>query len=338
MIRRVLFSTAAVLIGLAGAFLVLEAILQTGALALRREDRKEARQPSDHEIRIVCVGESTTYGKWPHQLEEILNREWSDANARVINHGSVGILTDGVAERIGGWLDEDQPHLVITMLGINDEGNVLVYPRESPQPWLMDHLKSVKLFGLLWRSTFDVGLPQQQSGEPPFGEAHIDDETRSLLERHGTRRPLAMQEFRYSEAIGIQLDLIAVDPSKPTYHIGYLKGLVLHHDTPQRLDEFFANEAGIDPSTLNDAQRQREIAKWTEQTGDRFAGLRLATSVARAANDGDLERQLLDEAAADPDLAGLAWLRRTEAASMGKDPVAVRQCLIRAGDALPDDY
>lgn len=62
MFRRVLFRLVAVLLGLAGIFLVLEAALQTAAAVLDRAGRSESHVPVDGEVRIACVGESTTYG------------------------------------------------------------------------------------------------------------------------------------------------------------------------------------------------------------------------------------------------------------------------------------
>ena len=338
MLRRALFRLAAVLLGLAGTFLVLEAALQTAAAALDRAGRSESRVPVDGEVRIACVGESTTFGKWPGQLEELLNRGQSGRNVRVINRGLVGIRTDGVAREIEGWLDEDRPHLVITMLGINDEGNVLVYRRGGARPWVVEHIRTFRLLGLLWRSAFDIGVPEEPGGEGPHAEAHLDSEIRSVIERLQGLRPEATRRFRYSELIGIQRELITADPGTPVYHLGYLKGLVLHHDTPERLDEFFINEAGVEPSELNDEERWREIASWAERTGDRFTGFRLAVSIARLADDSDSERRLLEEATGDPDLAGLAWLRWADFAARSHRHELVRQYLLRADDVLPDDY
>ena len=125
MLRKVFFRLTAVILGLTCTVLVLEVVLQAAAAVLKRADQNDVREAAADEIRIACVGESTTYGKWPAQLEDLLNQGRSRRTVRVINRGVVGILTNGIADRIDGWLDEDRPHLVITMLGINDEGNVL---------------------------------------------------------------------------------------------------------------------------------------------------------------------------------------------------------------------
>ncbi len=122
------------------------------------------------------------------------------------------------------------------------------------------------------------------------------------------------------------------------YNVSALDGLVLHHDSHERLDEFFNDQIGIERSALDVEEQRRQIADWAEQTGDGFAALRLSTSIARLMADSNLEKRLLEDAIEDPDLVGLAWLRRVEFATRREGPEAVRHCLIRADDALPDDY
>ncbi len=338
MARRILFRLAAILVGIAGTLLVVEAVLQTASWALNRADRNKVRAPIEGEIRIACIGESTTYGKWPGQLEEILNRRHSGPSIRVVNRGVVGIRTDDVAREIEQWLDEDQPHLVITMLGINDEGNVLVYPRDGSRPPVADRLRTARLLRLLWRSAFNIGVPEANQSEAPRSDGHLDDELRSEISRLEDRRPEATEKFRISEMIEIHRELLVVDPGTPVYHLAFLKGLVVHHDLKERIDEFLVGEFSIDPSEVDDEERIRLIGLWSEQTGDGFAALRLATSIARWGPDPNRERLLLETATNDPDLAGLAWLRLADLASLHHRPKMIRQHLLRAGDALPDDY
>lgn len=338
MARSHLFRIAAILIGITATFLVIEAVLQTASRVARSVERNRGRVPTEGELRIACIGESTTFGLWPGQLEEILNERSTERVIRVINRGAVGIRTDGVARQIEGWLDEDRPHLVITMLGINDEGNVLVYPRDRSRGWLTEHSKTVGFLTLLWRSAFSIGGSVTGDGEVPSGDGHLDEEIRSELDRLEARRPAAMRQFRYSEMIEIHRELLAVDPGTPFYHLAFLKGLVVHHDLPEQLEEFFGEELSDKPTGIDDEERFRLIELWAEGTGDRFAALRLATSVARWAPDPDLEQLLLETATRDPELAGLAWLRLADFASRKQQREPARRYLLRADDALPDDY
>lgn len=338
MVRKFLFRLASVLIGIAATLLIVEAVLQTASGIVKNADRHSGRVPTEGELRIACVGESTTFGLWPSQLEEILNEGTVDRRIRVINRGVVGIRTDGVASQIEGWLDEDQPHLVITMLGINDEGNVLVYPRGGSRGWLAEHSKTARLASLLWRSAFDIGAPGDFENLGPSGDGHLDDETRERLAHLEALRPEATESFRISELIEIHRELIVTDPGTPFYHLSYLKGLVLHHDQEERLGEFFSNEIGVDSSMLSDEQRLGEVSRWAEQTGDVFAALRIATSIARARDDTDGEEQLLEAAVDDPEISGVAWLRMADFASRHARPELSRQSLLNADNALPDDY
>lgn len=338
MVRKTLFRVVAILIGIAATLLVVEAVLQTASRVARSADRNAARVATEGELRIACVGESTTYGLWPTQLEEILNERSTERVIRVINRGVVGIRTDDVAKKIEGWLDEDRPHVVITMLGINDEGNVLVYPRDGSRGWLMEHSKTMGFLALLWRSAFNIGGSVTGDDEEPRGDGHLDEATRTELDRLESRRPETMTRFRYSEAIEIHRELLAVDPGTPVYHLSFLKGLVVHHDPPKRLDEFLVDECSVDPAEADVDERLRLIGLWAEQTGDRFAALRLATSVARWGPDPGLEEILLETATHDPEVAGLAWLRLADFASRMRQRERTRQHLLRAEEALPDDY
>jgi len=338
MIRKVLFRLIAIVIGIAATLLVVEAVLQGASLRVKRADRGTGTAPIDGEFRIACIGESTTYGLWPSQLENLLNEGLPDQKFRVINRGDVGIRTDGVAARIEGWLDEDRPHLVITMLGINDEGNVLVYPRGGRRGWLMEHSKTTRFLALLWRSAFEIGAPVPVRHDGPRGDDHLDDETRSKIDALERLRPDATARFRYSEMIEIHHELIDTDPGTPFYHLSYLRKIVLEHDHQDGLDEFFQNECGVVESKLDDEERSAAIAIWTGRTGDRFAALRIATSIARWADDYETEEGLLEKAIVDPELTGFAWLRMAEFASRARRPELIRQSLINAGGALPDDY
>ena len=338
MARKVLFRVAAILIAVAATFLVAEASLQLASVIVRDADRGSRIAPSEGEFRISCVGESTTFGLWPSQLEEILNEKSSGRKFRVINRGDVGIRTDAVARKIEGWLDEDRPHLVITMLGINDEGNVLVSPRDDPQGWLLKHSRTSRFLLMLGRSAANRIKFLIGGDDWLRRDGHLDEDTRTELKRLRARRPEAMKRFRYSEMIEAHRHLLVVDPGTPFYHLAFLKELVVENDPPERLDEFLVDEVAVEPTEVDVGTRLELIELWAGRTGDRFAALRLAASVACWGPDPDLERSLLEAATQDPELAGPAWLRLADFAARKQQPEAARRYLLRAGGALPDDY
>jgi hypothetical protein len=338
MIQKVVFRLVAIVIGIAATLLVVEVVLQTTSLVVKIKDHGEGVAPSEGEFRITCIGESTTYGLWPSHLQAILNEGSPGRAFRVINRGEVGIRTDDVARQIEGWLDEDRPHLVITMLGINDEGNVLVYPRNGSRGWLMEHSRTTRFLALLWRSAFDIGAPAETDDDGPRGDGHLDDEIRAELARLKGLRTAAMQRFRISETIEIERELIVKDPGTPVYHVSLLRELLLNHEQQERIDEFFSQEIGIDSSQLDEAEKSAEIERWMERTGDRLAGLKILTSIARWANDTEGETRLLEAAVDDPEIAGPAWLRMADFASLFDRTEFAKQCLLNADGALPDDY
>jgi lysophospholipase L1-like esterase len=338
MLRPVLFRLTAGVLGIGLTLLVAEVALRIASSFVEPDDRTMAPIVFDDEIRISCIGESTTYGRWPAQLEELLNSRDGGPRFRVINRGVVGIRTDGVADRIETWLDEDRPQIVVTMLGINDEGNVLVYPRDAERPWWVEHLLTGRLLDLLWRSAVGRGEPEDAPAEAPFAEAHLDEATRRALGQLEARRPEAIRRFRISEMIEIHRALLVEDPGTPVYHLDYLIGLVLHHESAERIDEFFRTEIGVDRSTIDESEQERLIERWVGRTGDRFSGTRLEASIAMLERDGDRERSLLERPSGDPIVGGLLELRLADFHSRGRSQEAVRQHLLRADELLPDDY
>ena len=77
--------------------------------------------------RILCLGESTTMNQWPSPLEEILNQKDIGIKFSVIDRGIIGTKTRIIASGLENNLDKYNPDMVITMMGINDEKNVLRY-------------------------------------------------------------------------------------------------------------------------------------------------------------------------------------------------------------------
>jgi lysophospholipase L1-like esterase len=80
------------------------------------------------EIRIVCLGESSTAGLWtkpgdsyPAQLERALQAAWPDQRIRVVVPPHIGQNTSQIANRIAGYLRTHRPRLVIVMSGYNNE-------------------------------------------------------------------------------------------------------------------------------------------------------------------------------------------------------------------------
>ncbi|MFH1519226.1 MAG: tetratricopeptide repeat protein [Candidatus Omnitrophota bacterium] len=107
--------------------------------------------------RIICLGESTTalsFGnkdEYPFQLEEILNQRNIGIKFTVINKGVCGTCTAAIVARLEDNLNQYQPDLVITMMGINDREGAIAYvdiPTSGIRA-LFNSLKTYKLIKLL---------------------------------------------------------------------------------------------------------------------------------------------------------------------------------------------
>lgn len=107
-------------------------------------------------FRILCLGESTTQDSsghtWPEQLEPMLNEESTGRVFKVINGGVSGTNTALIVSRLEGNLETYRPHLVITMMGQNDETLEARYEKTSGARMLSlcDEIRLCKMGLLLW--------------------------------------------------------------------------------------------------------------------------------------------------------------------------------------------
>ncbi|MFH1037519.1 MAG: tetratricopeptide repeat protein [PVC group bacterium] len=83
------------------------------------------------EFVIMCLGESTTAlggdNAYPRQLEKILNERNTGIKFSVINKGIVATDTTIIASLLEENLDHYKPDIVLTMIGINDRQNKLIF-------------------------------------------------------------------------------------------------------------------------------------------------------------------------------------------------------------------
>ena len=79
----------------------------------------------------MCLGESTTALGWgdsyPSQLERILNQHNPGIKFSVINKGVPGTNTTQIVANLEDHLNQYNPDLVITMMGINDNLEMIAY-------------------------------------------------------------------------------------------------------------------------------------------------------------------------------------------------------------------
>jgi Tfp pilus assembly protein PilF len=104
----------------------------------------------------MCLGESTTAiggnDSYPYQLEEILNQYNTGIRFSVINKGVPAVKTWGIVSQLEDNLNKYRPHIITTMMGVNDDGSHMPY-EEIHATGIMSFIASFrvyKLVRLLW--------------------------------------------------------------------------------------------------------------------------------------------------------------------------------------------
>src|SRR5512134_3800869 len=114
-------------IGLALALVGLELALQLGAVVVRfTHESRGAAKDSGH-FRIVCLGDSNTFGlyvlpheSYPAQLERELAALQPERPVEVLNLGAPGLNSSRLLRQFPELLETLAPDLVVIMIGVND--------------------------------------------------------------------------------------------------------------------------------------------------------------------------------------------------------------------------
>jgi lysophospholipase L1-like esterase len=113
--------------GFAVTIIGLEAALQIGAAAVRITHESQGAAKDPDRPRILCLGDSNTYGlyvarheTYPAQLERELAALRPDPPVEVLNLGAPGLNTSRLLRKFPELLATLAPDLVIVMMGAND--------------------------------------------------------------------------------------------------------------------------------------------------------------------------------------------------------------------------
>lgn len=128
--HHLLKKLAALFISCVISLILLELGLRSiGALLQHLQERRnQTALRAKRDIRILCLGESTTadfqpfFPSYPRQLERLLNSSSLGLRFSVINKGRVATRTSFIAENLPEYLRQYKPHIIIAMMGINDGG------------------------------------------------------------------------------------------------------------------------------------------------------------------------------------------------------------------------
>lgn len=161
--RHFLIGGIWIILGILGAFVFMElALFVAGNIFVSKNKISHTRERVEEGVvRIVALGESTTAQlngpAWPEYLELELNRRVGKRLYRVYNYGVAGSNSSAILARLRTQVLDLHPHIVITMMGINDT-KYLSLPVQKLS--VLDRIvmagassRTVKLFTILWRIT-----------------------------------------------------------------------------------------------------------------------------------------------------------------------------------------
>jgi hypothetical protein len=127
---------------------VLEIALRTAGWVILRGEagRNPVATVGDGTVRILCIGESTTFlggeDAYPRQLERLLNARPNGPRVTVANAGIPAVTSEYLLARVPGWFATYDPDIVIAMMGVND-------PRDEPSGALRATFESFRVVKLV---------------------------------------------------------------------------------------------------------------------------------------------------------------------------------------------
>jgi tetratricopeptide (TPR) repeat protein len=154
--KRQQFLLVALGILLSFAFLEMSLRLSGWVFLHRQEGRNTLSLKQHGDYRILCLGESTTAlggpNAYPQQLENILNSNQKAVRFTVINKGIPSATTTQILAHLNEYLEQYQPQLVVTMIGINDGPNFRLASDTAQKKWdrLLLHLRTYKLLKMIF--------------------------------------------------------------------------------------------------------------------------------------------------------------------------------------------
>jgi len=144
--------------------LVAEAGLQIAAFFMKRATRAEMPIAwVTGNVRVLCLGDSNTYGVWvernqayPQQLEAVWNERTQAPKLEVLNLGVPGTNSSLLVRELPQMLETFAPDILIIMIGVNDYWTLPTPLEDAPgtQPqagFLMRHSLIYKLYYLFQR-------------------------------------------------------------------------------------------------------------------------------------------------------------------------------------------
>lgn len=191
MARSALRRLALVVFGIVVALVAIEATLQVGAWYLRWRGRPEPTAWGVGARRVVCLGDSNTYGlylqrpqAYPAQVQQRWDARPSLPRVEILNLGVPGTNSSKLRKNFDRILHSLAPDVALIMIGANDSWTVPVPLGEgvtTPLQRLWSRSRVFRLLYMMRRAVvnrrLDVSVEFVPPGQPrPKGAVRVGDE------------------------------------------------------------------------------------------------------------------------------------------------------------------
>jgi lysophospholipase L1-like esterase len=181
-----------------------ELSLQAAAWVIHRTGRGGAVGWRTSDLRVLCLGDSNTYGIWVQKDEAwpaVLQAHWNaatpDRKIEVINLAFPGTTSSRVLKNLPAVLDTFRPDLVLVMVGVNDWWSppVAEGTRDAGlrlKAWLYEHVRLYRIVYMLQRQAFDpaklhVNDSIRQGDLAPENQPDVVERVKALRAEMGRR-------------------------------------------------------------------------------------------------------------------------------------------------------
>jgi hypothetical protein len=219
-----------------GGLLGLELALQVASLF---STGRGAALPEGARVRVLCVGDSHTYGagvpadqSYPAQLQQILDAR-SPGVWGVVNLGVPGMNTTQVRKRLPHWIDEYDADYVIFWAGVNNAWNAaeMTFDREDPAERLDRFLLWSRVYRLVRTRLHDASLEQagrekvrllggglgERKHADPLQRGVLPEDGKSLAERLGERGTTDRLELDWQRGMDRELGRVEASGAEPRF-------------------------------------------------------------------------------------------------------------------------
>ena len=189
--------------GIVVALVLLEFTLGIASIIVDLPQKLSNKEFNDSNYRILVLGESTTAGdnNWPKYLESEL-RNVSDIY-KIYNEGRMGTTSAVIVNDLEQNIAKYDPHMVITMMGINDNGMVFYNPDKKSNK-LFSHMKIIKLTHWIINS-----IKKEKLSASTITHNSINEQKRIIID--SARKKCFIQKD-YNKSIKLFIQLLSIWP------------------------------------------------------------------------------------------------------------------------------